>query len=254
MNKKLFLLFVVALVFVFAPSVYAAELECVVKNSSMGTCTATYDETTTKTTVVITKADNADVLFGTPAIINNNQEGQATFEGTVVTEGNKKTYVITNALPTSKIKSDLHYRQFLYGAPECETGGGEADVTPPSPVEYEETVTIKVRPESCYELENLKVVGVNSSREYVTTKVDDETYTFTMPAEDIKIVVRFKKKANCTDPAPTATPTATPTPTPTPKAEGDVKVPDTDTYSYLTTFITLLVISSVGFVLYKKVS
>lgn len=253
MNKKLFLLFVVALVFVFAPSVYAAELVCDVDKAEMGTCTVTYDETTTKATVVIEKRSEF-AEFGTPSLVSNGAEVEAEFEGTPVTSGNTKTYVITNALPTSKVKANLHFKKYMYIDPECETGGGTIEVDPPSPVPYSDTLTLIVKPDSCYELETLRVEGISSHNVYEPVSVEGNVYKYNMPAEDIKIVARFKKKANCTDPTPTATPTATPTPTPTPKPEGDVKVPDTDTYSYLTTFITLLVISSVGFVLYKKVS
>ena len=251
MNKKLFLLFVVTLAFAFAPRVYAAQLVCEVDKTEMGTCTATFDETTNKATVVITKVSD-HAVFGTPSLVNGGENVEAEFEGAPVVDGNKKTYVITNAFSNSVVKSNLSYEKYMYTDPECETGGGTIEVEPPSPVPYDETLTLLVKPDSCYELETLRVEGVETRNVYEPISVEGNVYKYKMPAEDIKIVARFKRSASCTDPAPTPTPKASPTPTPTP--EGDVKVPDTDTYSYLTTFITLLVISSLGFVLYKKVS
>lgn len=252
MNKKLFLLLVIVSVFVFSPKVYAetVNLVCDVKKAEMGTCQATFDTATNKATVVITKTSEF-ATFGEPSVVNGGTDVEAEFDGQVVTSGNTKTYVITNASSSSKIMSNLSYMTFMYADPECETGGGTVEVDPPSPVPYEDIVTLRVKPDTCYELETLKVVGVSSSREYATTKNEDGTYSFVMPGEDVKIVVRFKKMANC--PNPDTPPTATPSVNPTPTPDG-VKVPDTDTYSYLTTFITLIIISSVGFVLYKKVS
>ena len=256
MNKKLFLLFVIVLALVFAPKVYAESLVCEI-DSHMGTCEATLEAG--KTTVVVTLTSN-QATFGTPAVVNGSVTQEAEFEGSIVTspDGKTKTYVITNATATSKINSGVHYLKYIVTAPECPDGDGTATVEPSGEVEYQALVTVRPAPKDCFEVDNVVIKGVTSGSSYTPEAKENGTYTFLMPGEAVKITVHFKAKANCSaTPTPTATPTATPSTTATPTASpapGDVKVPDTDTYSYLTTFITLLIISSVGFVLYKKVS
>lgn len=249
MNKKLFLVLVIIMAIVFMPNVYAGNLTCELDDTAKATCEANFDAGTNKATVVVTLKDYA--VFGTPTLVKGENEVDAVETHEDSADHKTRTYTITNADATTKVKPNVTFEKFTILAPECPTGHGTVEVEPSGEVEYREPIVIRTRPADCYEVDEVVVKGVTTSTIVSTVAGSGGLYNFTMPAENVTITVKYKAMATCDEePATTATPTATPTPTPT----GDVKVPDTDTYSYLTTFVTLLVISSVGFVLYKKVS
>ncbi len=242
--KKLFMSFIIIVALVLVPNVYAEEvnLRCNI-DSNKGTCTAVLNTETHVARVTIHLIHD-QAIFGEPTMEVDGEPLEFGVDPTS-TDTTTKTviYDVPNVMSAETvIDADVHFKTYQYADPECPEGGGTVIVEPHSPVEYDEEVTIKVRPDDCFEVDKIEVKGATET--YEVTKGADGNYTFKMPGEPVTISVYYKEMKNCK---------VVPTPTPTPKGE-DVKVPDTDTYSYLTTFLTLIVISGLGIALYKKAS
>lgn len=79
-----------------------------------------------------------------------------------------------------------------YGVSTGKTENGEISVTP-AKAEAGETVTIKVTPDSGYQLDKMTVKDKNNSTVKLK-KVDDNEYTFTMPVGKVSVDATFVQK------------------------------------------------------------
>ncbi len=95
----------------------------------------------------------------------------------------------------------------------------------PTTAKADDTITLTVTPNDGYEVDTVKAVPADDSSNtaIVVTKdtTDNTKYTFTMPAENVKVTATFKATAPTSTPevteAPTSTPEVTTAPTSTPE-------------------------------------
>lgn len=167
-----------------------ADYSITVKPTTNGTVTVNEDKKTAQLGDKITVTTKANEGYVLSNLNVTDKEGHAIDRANIQDKGNG-VYEIT--MPASDINIEAIFALKKYTITADGVANG-ALVFDKQNVDKDQTVTVTVKPNSGYEFVegSLKVTTVDG-QEVTVTKKEDGTYTFTMPASDVKVTAEFKE-------------------------------------------------------------